>query len=649
MDDVPAVSFTATLNLDVLTTTNNSSNADSYLWDFGDGNTSTEFEPTHTYAQDGTYTVTLTASNDCGSVSQTQTVTVVTPPTAAFSASPTSGCAPLTVQFTDQSSDNVTSWSWQFPGGNPATSNEQNPTVTYDQAGVYDVTLTVSNAAGQDVATQSQLIVVDDVPSVGFTFSVTDSEVSFTSQVSNAATLLWDFGDGNTSSEANPVHTYAQDGAYTVTLTASNDCGEVSTSEIVVISTMAPPVAAFDAQQTTGCEPFTVTFQNLSSPNSETFQWSFPGGDPASSTEVNPTVTYAAPGTYDVTLIASNAVGSDTFAQTAFIEVLPLPTADFSHEVNGTTVSFTSEVSNATSLLWDFGDGTTSTEANPVHEYTQLGTFLVTLTASNDCGEVVVTQEVTVLIDLPVANFSGEPREGCVPLTVQFTDQSSGNPTEWSWEFPGGNPATSTEQNPVVTYEAPGVYDVILEVSNLAGSNTLVASQFIVTDEAPSAGFEAEVEMLQVTFTNTSTGADSFEWDFGDGNTSSVENPVHTYEQPGSYTVTLTASNDCGTSTFSMTIEIVVNAVVEIPGIEEFRVFPNPNSGTFTLVLRGQPLDALHISLFNSIGQRILWEEADFRTGALTRTITRPELAKGLYLLQLRSGNGVLHQKVVVE
>ena len=243
MDDVPDAGFSSSVNDLDIDFTNSSSNATSYSWDFGDGNGSSDADPMHSYTMDGTYTVQLVAINTCGNDTTTQEVTIATAPTAGFVADVTSGCAPLTVNFTSQSSANTTTWNWSFPGGTPSSSTEENPTVVYNMAGTYDVTLEVSNSSGMDEVISTALIVVDDVPDAGFSSSVNDLDVDFTNSSSNATSYSWDFGDGNGSSDADPMHSYIMDGTYTVQLVAINTCGNDTTTQEVTIATA--PTAGF--------------------------------------------------------------------------------------------------------------------------------------------------------------------------------------------------------------------------------------------------------------------------------------------------------------------------------------------------------------------------------------------------------------------
>jgi PKD repeat protein len=651
VDDVPTVGFTTAIDELEATFTNTSTNADSYSWDFGDGNTSTEENPVHTYAEDGSYTVVLTATNACGSATFTQVVEVATPPTAGFSADVTEGCVPLIVQFTDESSSNVTAWSWTFEGGTPATSNDPNPTVTYNTAGTYAVTLEVSNAEGTNTITVDDYIIVNDVPEANFDVSVTDFTATFTNTSINADTYSWNFGDGNTSNLPNPVHVYAEDGAYTVTLTATNGCGSETINLLVIISASGP-IAFFQADQEEGCAPLVVQFENLSSDNAESFSWTFEGGDPMTSNDENPTVTYGSAGTYDVTLIAFNTNGNDTLVLEDYIVVEEVPEASFSFSANGATVDFTNtSTSNADSFSWNFGDGNTSTDPQPTHTYSQIGTFTVSLIATNECGSNTFTQVIEVMMDLPVASFSADPVEGCIPLTVQFTDSSTGNPTSWNWTFDGGDPATSTDQNPVVVYDEPGVYNVSLQVFNLAGSNTIVQNQMIEVGAAPEAAFSYVVDQTTVEFTNETVGVGTYLWDFGDGNTSTMVSPTHTYTDGGTYTVTLTVTNNCGTTTFTETISVEPNSVFDVEWLDEFKLFPNPNDGQFFVEMTGQPAyDApVRIRIYSVIGQEILREEHSFATGQLSRRYDLNNLAQGVYVFELSLGESTIVRKVVVE
>ena len=219
----------------------------------------------------------------------------------------------------------------------------------------------------------------------------------------------------------------------------------------------ASAVADFTVSTNEACAPLIVQFTNTSSSNATSFDWQFPGGNPSSSTAQNPpSVDYDSPGIYTVTLTATNSTGSSTSTQT--IVVNGDPTANFTATISVLTASFTNNSSNSIAYSWDFGDGMgNSNDPNPSYEYAADGTYTVVLTATNNCGTSTFTQDV-VITTQPGAGFSANTTLGCAALTVNFTDISSGDPVSWEWDFPGGVPGSSTEENPSVQYSTPVSY-----------------------------------------------------------------------------------------------------------------------------------------------------------------------------------------------
>ncbi len=248
------------------------------------------------------------------------------PPSADFSATPTSGCAPLTVNFTDQSTGDIDSWSWDF--GDGGTSSAQNPSYTYNTVGTYTVTLTVTGPGGSDTATKTDYITVSTTPTADFVGSPTSGDapltVSFTDQSTGVPTSWsWDFGDGGTSTAQNPSYTYNTAGTYTVTLTATNSCGSDTQTKVDYITVTEPPcnapVAAFTGSPTSGTAPLSVSFTDQSTNNPTSWSWDF--GDGGTSTAQNPSHTYNNAGTYTVTLTATNDCGSDGETKVDYITV----------------------------------------------------------------------------------------------------------------------------------------------------------------------------------------------------------------------------------------------------------------------------------------------------------------------------------------
>jgi PKD repeat protein len=210
-----------------------------------------------------------------------------------------------------------------------------------------------------------------------------------------------------------------------------------------------------------------------------------------------------------------------------------------------------------TGWAWDFGDGASSTEQYPSHTYDLPGLYTVTLTVSNLFGSHTLTETELISVTgpaAPVAYFEAHPTSGPVPLEVTFTDGSAGGPTSWAWAF--GDGGTSTDQDPVHTYTAAGTYTVILTATNQYGSHTRTRNDYITVTEpqAPEAHFSADptsgLAPLIVAFTDQSSNdPTSWDWDFGDGGSSTAQDPEHTYQSGGTFTVTLTASNAIGSDT----------------------------------------------------------------------------------------------------
>ncbi len=428
-------------------------------------------------------------------------ITGSTLPVADFSASPTSGPAPLEVSFTDASTGIPTSLLWDF--GDGSTSTDQNPKYIYSTEGNYTVTLTVSNAVGTDTKTISNCISAFDVPILpvaDFSASQTSGNapltVAFTDKSTGSPTeWKWSFGDGSALvTQYNPTYTYSKPGTYTVKETVSNAAGkdtEIKTNYITVTSPLQAPVADFSASQISGNAPLTVAFTDKSTGSPTAWKWSFGDGS-ALVTQYNPTYTYSKPGTYTVKETVSNAAGKDTEIKTNYItvkSVLIKPAAAFSASPTSgyapLKVTFTDKSTGTpTSWKWSFGDGTYSTTKNSAHTYSKAGKYTISLTATNKAGSNTATKSSYIVVSIlkaPVASFSASPTSGKAPLKVQFTDKSTNGPTSWKWSF--GDGTYSTSKSPSHTYSKAGKYSVSLTAKNAKGSNTKTMSGYIVVSK----------------------------------------------------------------------------------------------------------------------------------------------------------------------
>ncbi len=310
-------------NMSVTFTDSSTYTPTAWSWTFGDSNSSTAQNPSHTYAAVGSYTVALTATNAYGNNTNTKSnyITVGNPPAANFSGTPTSGAAPLAVTFTDSSTNTPTAWSWNF--GDSNTSTVQNPSHTYSSAGTYTVALKATNAYGNNTNTKTNYITAAVAPVANFSGTPTTGNsplaVTFNDSSTNSPTAWsWTFGDGNTSTVQNPSHTYTSTGQYTVALKATNVGGN-NTKTITNYISVNVPVANFSGTPTTGPYPLAVSFTDSSTNTPTSWSWNF--GDSNTSTVRNPSHTYSAAGSYTVALTATNAGGSNTNTKTSYITV----------------------------------------------------------------------------------------------------------------------------------------------------------------------------------------------------------------------------------------------------------------------------------------------------------------------------------------
>jgi PKD repeat protein len=568
--DLPAADYgaaprTGPVPLSVAFTDRSMGLVTAWSWDFGDGTSSTDPSPLHTYPALGYYTVTLSVNGPQGTdqLARVREVAVQSSaaPVADFQCWPVSGEPPLTTSFQDLSSGEVTAWWWDFGDGGSSTLRD--PEHSFAQVGAFDVSLTVSGHGGSSTKTVADLVTVlepapvaafDAAPATG----VAPLAVTFTDRSTlNVTSWSWDFGDGGGSSERHPQHVYANPGTYTVALAVTSAGGShtLAVADLVVVTSPAP-VAAFTAVPTSGVAPLAVFFTDQSTLNVTSWTWDF--GDGSSSTARDPQHVYANPGTYSVSLNVTSAGGSASLLRPDLVNVAwPPPSADFTASPTEgpapLAVSFTDfSTGEIWSWLWSFGDGAESNVRHPVHVYGTPGSYNLMLTVTGPGGSSTLSKPglVTVTEPVPQAEFVGAPTSGTRPLTVAFTNQSTGSITGHAWSF--GDGGSSTLASPSYTYTAAGTYTVTLTETGPGGTSTRSRAAYVVVNEPrPTAEFVGAplqgAAPLRVSFQDRSTGViTQWEWDFGDGSYSSERNPTHVYRTHGSYTVRLRVTGPGG-------------------------------------------------------------------------------------------------------
>ncbi|MBC8183310.1 PKD domain-containing protein [candidate division KSB1 bacterium] len=486
---------------------------------------------------------------------------------AAFSASPTSGRVPLTVQFLDNSvvpnskisslikeilknstisSKTATTWEWDFDNDGTVDSYNQHPSYTFQTPGNYTVSLTVGDGTNTDTETKADFIKASQL-TADFTAAPTSGAPPLLVQFSDNSTATnttitsweWDFDSDGTvdATTQNPSYTYQNDGNYTVSLTVSDgtDTDTETKTTYISVGQVTQVTAAFTATPTSGTAPLLVQFTDNSTASNTaitSWEWDFDNDGTVDATTQNPSYTYQNDGNYTVVLTVSDGTLSDSETKTNYISVSQV-TTQLTAEFTATptsgyaplSVQFTdnSTVSNTviTSWSWDFdNDGTVdATTQNPSYTYQNDGNYTVVLTVSDGTlsdsetktNYISVSQVTTQL----TAEFTATPTSGYAPLSVQFTDNSTVSNTvitSWSWDFDNDGTVDATTQNPSYTYQNDGNYTVVLTVSDGTISDSETKTNYISVSQTPAqltADFTAAPTSgyapLSVQFTDIST------------------------------------------------------------------------------------------------------------------------------------------------
>ncbi len=665
----------------------------SYSWDFTDGGGSQDPDPDYTFLTEGTYTVQLTVT-DAEGLSDSATIDIeVTaadiPPVALAEGTPVSGTAPLEVQFTGSNSTDdlgITAYAWDFTDQG-ATDTTADPVYTFTSPGTYEVQLTVTDTNGQ-TGTDTVTITVSASPNTAPIAEITAStesgqaplQVSFTGSTSTddggIVSFTWDFMDGGGSQDPDPEYTFLTEGNYTVQLTVTDAEGlsDSATIDIVVTAADMPPVALAEGSPVSGTAPLEVQFTGSNSTDDlgiTAYAWDFTGQG-ATVTTADPAYTFTSPGIYEVQLTVTDTNGQ-TGTDTIFITVtqegenLPPVAVAEATPLSGTApleVSFTGsgsvDDSGELEYLWEFMDGdANSTDPDPVHTFTNPGSYTVRLTVT-DSGGLTDSESLEIVVEAvanqaPVAVAQADPPSGSAPLEVRFTGSNSYDDTQvvsYFWDFMDGL-SSSTEPDPVYTFANAGTYTVTLMVVDAEGLSDTATVSVVVGESAnipPTAIIEASTisgtAPLIIDFTGHNSvddfGIASYTWDFGDGTSSGEVDPQHTYTEAGNYTVVLTLIDDSGlTNTATVNISVIEEdgddgrkAVITTnptrDGVARIRVITIPPN-----------VEVTHIYLHDSAGRFIRsFEAAEVLVSEGSYEIPVAAIRNGLYFVGLKLDQG---------
>ncbi|HRS58417.1 MAG TPA: PKD domain-containing protein [Bacteroidia bacterium] len=539
---------------------NQSVNAVKYIWDFGDGDSSTDKNPVHVYTTPGVFTPSLTVIGAGGCVKTVisdKNVEII-PPQAAFMADSMSGCAPLHVTFTDRSNSKepITSWHWDFDDGD--TSDLQNPAHVFVKDTTYEVTLKITNSAGC-VGISKLHITVGIKPIAGFyvkpdTSCAVDSvwfySTSYTPSGKPIDFWQWTFGDGGSGSGDSCGHQHVDTGFMSTQLVVGY-LGCYDTIKKDSVTYINGPISVISFQQ--DCKkPYDVTFVNH---HKGMHHWEIDFGDGQKLTHLTVDSVYhkyTGKGMYTVNTVAYNDSTGCKWPNTVYVSVQEV-LADFKPSVKHICAEdsfmFLYTGTGGSIHTWHFGDGTVSYESSPKHAYRKPGYYKVKL-LSKEFGGCADSIEKTVRVYGITSDFSCDTF-GCAPSAIRFFDKSVSDTAIYLWRYLFDDGQTSSLPNPVHTYKNKKFYSPTLIVENLANCNDTLTLTDKVIIERPAAGFYAYDKQLcwqdSVKFSNTSLGTGlKFLWNFGDGNTSSIREPVHHYSTSGKFTITLMVTDQNG-------------------------------------------------------------------------------------------------------
>lgn len=578
----------------------------------------------------------------------TRYIYVAPSPTAKFTS--TTNCQGYSTIFTDSSSAGKGKLFYSYDFGDGSTSNLASTSHTYAKAGTYKVVLTVKNSAGCTSQFVDSVIVYPKPTAIfGALDGCTNNPIQFTdSSLANGGTInswFYDFGDGDTSTSANPIHNYASLGTYTVKLVviSMDGCKDSFTKDITVYTS---PKASFKTGLPCAGRPQNFINTTPGGP-SLNYLWEFGDGDTSSS--INPIHTYPSPGKYVVKLTAVNPNGGCKNSKTDTIIVTATPNAVIVADSIGCTntpVTFQDKGSNSTTWLWKFGDGQTSTLQSPSYAYTSKGSYTITLIASNanNCSDTA-TQNITVN-ESPIANFGFD--SACINSPVQFYDSSTiGSGTiSWSWDF-GDTTSGSTSQNPTHTFKNSGKYKVKLTTTSGGCSNTIVKS--LKVNSLPVISFSKSSIKKTATFTPSDLTLTSYEWDFGDGDTSTDLIPTHAYATDNIYSVKLTVINSIGCeASFTDTLNIKTTGMEESQLLKYMvNVAPNPFYRSTKISYFLPKSVSVSIEVTDALGRIISGHLMEQQPQGIHEYIFEPELADGVYYIRIKIGEDVMVKKVV--
>ncbi len=517
--------------------------------------------------------------------------------------------------------------------------------------------LTVTDTFGDSISTSIKI----NVNKINALFNIkldsSTNTVSFVDSSSrNVLIRYWNFGDDSYSNEINPIRKFYKEGIYPVCLSVEDSlglCHEQYCKDLKIGRLICKSNFTYFIESETD----KVIFSETTIGGATNFYWDF--GDGNTSIIANPVHIYSKPGIYQVSLNIFNSFnGCMSYSnQVIIISEKNIPCkADFVYLVNldSNKVVFSnhSEVSDINGLLWDFGDGITSEEKNPIHMFNKGGFYNVCLSINNPVCNDISCQQVKLSIDTTYCLANFEYKIDVSTHTVSFIDKSFGNPDEWKWNFGDGGHAEI--QNPTHIFSSSGIYPIHLNIKNHKNkcidhfnavinvgtmSDSIECTYGYLTDTVSKIKGNYMVNFKGASYGNPS----QIIWDFGDGETStSTLSPIHNYNGTGVYNVCLTVSNDLiGQSDVYCNSVLVTNQITDIKpnNIENIQLVSIPNPCKDETYIKFDLPYKSNISLVvtDITGNRIatIFNDEYFSIGGFSYKWNVNSLSTGIYFIQL--------------
>lgn len=670
-----------------------SSNDYYYYWSFGDNTYSLDKAPVHTYTSTtaNKFWVCLKlmkkdSSTYCLKCDSVKVSPVVVNCSAAW-ATTVDSLNKLKWFFKPTSAlpiNSATAYYYLWTFGDGATSTSPNPDHVYLTAGKYKVCLKVTRYDSTCTSTICDTLVISNSPTPCIATWVYKADYTISGKIYFTPTLSsndyyykWTFGDGTSSADKAPAHTYNAMHKYYVCLKLMKKDSSTSCMKCDSVSTLS--ITPCSANWTSTADSvnhlkwnFNANVSPISSNGTTTsyiYSWTF--GDGTTSNLKSPIHTYTQAGRYKVCLKAIRYDSTLACEKCDSITVLSNTScvANFAYTVNsnGTEFHFSNTSSGSyTSVKWTFGDGSTSTTNSPVHLYTANGTYTVclfiyrivnndTLCSSHKCMNISVVANSSTNICIASFTFA----INSITRKVEFVNKSTGQNLAYYWTF--GDTSSSTLKNPSHTYLHNGTYHVCLKVVNL--QDTLCASTLCVNVPVYSpilnppiapANFNYIVNdpsLNTVQFNHLfANNAMQFTWDFGDGTQSNDQNPIHSFNDKNWYLVCFTVSDENGSDTQCQNIypdnTNETTGVKPIVKANNLHVYPNPFTQEINIDFYNPTLDNYDIMISDLSGRLVYTQKVKVESGQQHLNISSEHIQSGMYILQMISANNKMMQRI---